>query len=308
MDTQLEKLVDENQEIAEEEGFLRKFLFVVKKHIIIILVLILLSLAGGYVYSKLKKPYYTSTQDVFFTALNLSAQSESDSTKAITSSINTMQAYFSTVKDFADEQVVVDRANFYYMNYSNAKEFGSITVGGETYSKERITVDRYIDYLNGVGNDKYDSNNIPSDIISHPEILASNIGVWGTADTTKTEWVFSISYTDGDEQGSVDKNRFLVYAFSKEVNAVSPNGSYKYFGDMKINITGDSVSRASSTTNLKKILAISFVIGIILSAIVVFIITKLDNTIKSRDELTRLTGVNVLSCLDSEEVKKNGDK
>ena len=187
-----------DEQIREESGssFISDILFVLKRNIILILVVILLFTAGGVGYSFVKEPSYTASYRVIFQAKT--------NNSGVTQNINAMRAYVDTAVDFCDEGVVLDRANYYYENWVDEKANG-------TY---------FSDYLKAIElDDKY------SEKFDTPEknYSAGNVEVTTVEDGGSTQFIFSIKYTDVDKDVATEKAGLLTYAFKKEINQIRGN-------------------------------------------------------------------------------------
>ena len=113
-----------DQQVHSERNVLHDILHLVKQNIILILVVIIATVSVGIVFSSFRKPKYITEEQVLF--------SMGDGT-SITSDVNTMYAYKGTVMDFADNGVVVDRANYYASLYYK-KYSASVTTGNKLQS------------------------------------------------------------------------------------------------------------------------------------------------------------------------------
>jgi uncharacterized protein involved in exopolysaccharide biosynthesis len=112
--------MEEKNKTTEETTFsLVEFYRATKRYIVLMLAIVVAALAVGFIYANTVKPDYTATEKVAY-----KAQNELQSTTQ--NNINAMNAFIGTIVDFCDEGVVVDRANYYYSRYLNAKlDFGS---------------------------------------------------------------------------------------------------------------------------------------------------------------------------------------
>ena len=107
----------EEKMMTEETTFsLAELYSAIRRYLVLIIAIVVASVAIGFVYVKTAKPDYTATEKVAY-----KAQNELQSTTQ--NNINAMNAFIGTVVDFCDEEVVVDRANFYYSRYLNLKYF-----------------------------------------------------------------------------------------------------------------------------------------------------------------------------------------
>jgi len=115
MDEELTTL-NENEKETEPSA-LSRILLVVKRNILLILLIVAIGIGAGVLIAYLKKPVYTATNEVTFTAASTTSDNQS-----ITSNIDFMTLNFKSVVDFCRSDVVADRADFYYANLLKERE------------------------------------------------------------------------------------------------------------------------------------------------------------------------------------------
>lgn len=256
-------------------GFIREALYVLRRNLILMLAVVLIVTAVGIVFANVRKPNYTASVKISFQAEIVDKTNPSSQT---TYDINAMRAYIDTVVDFADEGVVVDRANYYYTHYLNAKAKG--TKLSEFISK----IDEFAPY----------NEYIPVDDVY---FTSGGIGVSTTVTDNATQFVFSVRYADKNTTVAREKAEILALAFSREICSEAPNG-YKYFSDLDISVKSLGYEGTSIDINKVMIIVIAFILGVFLAIAVAYIKNLLDNTVKSKEDLERLTGVKVLTAIN----------
>ncbi len=270
-----------NQENVKEIS-LRDILEIVKKNIILIIAVVLLFTAGGVVYSMVKEPSYTVNQKLVFTCENTggyyNASGSFVSANTTQNNFNTMTAYGETIKDLFDTGVVIDRANYNYTQYLNAKSEGKVA-----------TVNEYITNLSAVA----DAYTAPTEASKNEYITVNNISI-GALSTEEYLFAFMVGYTDSDKQEASDKLDILIYSYIKECET-EVSGNIKYFGQFRVDMSDMGTQSLVSNVSKVKTTLIFFVIGVVVAAIIVCVVTLLDNTVKTKEDLERITGASLLA-------------
>ena len=155
-------------------------------------------------------------------------------------------------------------------------------------------------------------------------ISRSNLSI-KSSKTTDESITFSMkfSYGDYDRQSAIDKVKIIVFAinmeakicapYSRPLNTDDPNfnkmnnnaiiATYKYFG-VKVNLSDMGLIDVSSNVSKVRIISVSFIIGILLCIVFIYIRFLLDRTIKDKEELEKLTDTKCLSYIE----KNGGNK
>lgn len=268
--------MDEQRMSGTGKSILKSLFFTVKRNILLILAVVILCTAAGVGYSYTKKPNYTASEEVIYIASNHNGSLGS------LESVNTMMGIFYTVVDFCDEGVVVDRANYLYGRFLN-----------ECWADSGYTIDEFIDNIE-LHNKDYNENNM----MPEKNIVGSKVNVSAKSNKSDSDvYAFTISYTDADLQEAIIKAKIYIQAFRAEVNSTMGDKGGKYFDGVDINIIPLGHSGWVSDVSKLKIAIVGFLLGVVISAGIVFVINMLDNTVKSKDELEELTGVGVLSYI-----------
>ena len=212
----LGEMMEENKVQQNQDGFIRRVLFVLKRNLILILAVIFIVTGCGVGFSYIRNPEYTAIMRVSFSV-------EGDNSVTIGENIQ----YINTIVDFADEGVVVDRANAYYIKWVDG------------YKKDGKSVEKFCqDYMEfgiGITNDIYDDYDAEETLSADRFIYASSIVTLTKQNEDTTNWIFQIGYSDSNSQDALEKAYILVLAFEHELEG----GDY-FVGDkisLKINIT-----------------------------------------------------------------------
>ena len=256
--------------------------FALKRNFVLVLAIVLFSTASGLIYGFIKKPNYTATQEIVFTAID---QKSDD----IVTNYRVMEALRGTIVDFCDEGVVVDRADFYYLTFVQ-KSAGA----GPDY-----TVD---DFIYEIQNTEDPYNTSDPGITNRGYITRENVYVSASVETDNVgEYAFSMGYTDGNEKDAIIKAKLYRLAFEREIQPETGKSGVKYFDGVIINIIDLESSGVTSDVSKVKFAVIGLIIGVVLSAIAVYIINVTDTTVKTKEELEEITDSTVLAYINDQE-------
>lgn len=272
----------------EESGSvsIKNIIMAIKNNLVMIILVVVLCAGCGLGYAFLKKPYYTATESVIYIATD-EGMGEED----IASDINIMRGFFDTVVDFCTTGVVVDRANFYYVNFMN-----------ELDKDPTLTLEEYIARFD-VGEDPYSTSS--TNTIGQGYVLKENIEtVVNNAKDSSDQFSFSIRYTDPNKVDAVNKVKLIVLAFNREIQSDGLEKQGKYFSGIENKIMSLGLNGVVSSVSKMKYTVIGGIIGVLLSAAALYLTSVLDNTVKSKKTAEHLTGVNVLAVLDNEGGKR----
>lgn len=130
-------------------------------------------------------------------------------------------------------------------------------------------------------------------------ILSSNVDV--SYNSEQTSYYIYIAYTDSDRDEAAEKVNCLVEA-AKTVGAkLASEGLSMTVTFMEVNDDPD----ISAQSNAKLVLALCIVAGVIVAVLVVLFRYLLDDTVKTKEELERITGTKVFAFLgDPEELAR----
>lgn len=149
------------------------------------------------------------------------------------------------------------------------------------------------------------------------KIYPSNITV--SYNASEKNYILSVGYLDEDPTMAEEKVRIIVLATMQEANkedafASKDNGkgievpfpkNYKYFNIVKVNLV--DLGTVGTTVNIssRRTLITFFIVGVIASLIIVYLLSLIDTTVDSKKELERITGVEFLAYISN---TKDGGK
>ncbi len=288
---------DVKNENLREGLTVRDVFAIIKRYFIFILASIIIFTGVGFILGSTEKPDYTVSQKILYRCKNIpyvNSDGKEVNTNNTISNINTMMAYGETIIDLFDEGVVLDRANYYYKQYVNAKkDYG-----------ELLTAEAYVEVLKMIP-DNYKAPTEDDEKLNY--IVKSAVGTSEIVDEDEeSTFAFRVSYTADGQVEATDKLTLLVYAFEKEcletkkvlINGVEED-KIKYFGEFEVTVSNHGVDGVRVNSSKKKTIIIFFVAGVALATITVILLSVLDNTIKSKEELERITGVPVIAAVNS---------
>ncbi len=130
-----------------------------------------------------------------------------------------------------------------------------------------------------------------------PEKLKS--GLTSTVDSNRGIAI-SVKFSSNYEEADVILGTVLN-TLVEELNTKKEDGSYTWelFGNSVRITSSPSKVTSDSTSKVIKFLAIFFVIGLVVSAIVIVIGVLLDDTYKSKEQFEKDTGIDVLVTLEN---------
>ncbi len=272
--------MEENKIQKDTGGFIRQVLHTLKRNVWLMLAVIIIVMACGLGYSYVRKPEYTANIRVSFSVAGKDSET-----------IGENMQYINTIVDFVDEGVVVDRANAYYIKWV------------DDYKQKGKTVQEfcqdYKQFGNGIVNDIYDNYNRVDTLSADRFIYSGSITTLTKQNKEDTNWIFQIGYSDKTSQDAMEKAYILVFAYEHELEGD------EYF-KLDVNIDNLGFDGISLDISKKTILIISFALGLVLAIILVYLRNLMDNTIKDRDELERITNVQNVGCINLVEEGKNG--
>lgn len=268
-----------------EESLFTELLFLVRKNIVLMMAIIIFVTSLGVAYALVRKPNYTARVDMCLLASSQKVSTWQDG-------VNTTQNYLPTMVDFCDEGVVVDRANYYYLQWINQKS-----------QNPQLVITDFIKEIDGTQyNNKYV---VPKE---KQEILQEKIEAVFLDTDGYVDIVFYVNYTDSDKDAAENKAQILAKAIEDEAQLVGDNGEKVYFKIALEKI--ESKGTESITVDISKvaIVFVSGVVGVLIALLVLYLKTILDNGIKTKEELEKIMDVQVLGCIDDIGGKKNGSK
>ena len=270
---------EENSQLQKGITF-NEILFLLRANLLLIVLIVIFSVVAGAVYAKVRKPYYTATETVSY-----SADTGITGDTRIMKNYNAMDAYIDTAVDFCCTGVVFECANSYYAYYLN---YGNKNPDG-------LKIDAFIEELRS-NPEEYPS--LTEDELKNLDYFSkSNVSskTLSTGSANTTDMIsFTISVKGLDKNAVREKARILAVAANYEIT--------DYFGGVTSKII-ELTERAdgipvSADMSTKKVILIAVLIGVVLAVAVVLIKYLLDNTVKDRETLERITGSNVIAYIE----------
>jgi capsular polysaccharide biosynthesis protein len=270
----------ENQEkTSYAENTLKKVLTVIRKNLIFIIIVCILASFAGACFSKLRKPVYTATAKASYYAEVNDKNGEVNPA----SSVNAMKAYFETVVDYCKTGCVLDRADFYYSQFLQAKQ-----------SQSDLSLNEFFDKINA-GEYQYTVDELAQRKHFFASIIISGI-IEGDA-----QFLFKVSLKADDQLVARQKLRVLIFAFNEEIE-------YS-FGGVKSSINefvaNENEIECYSNVSLVRDLLIGFGIGVGLALVLLYVRELFDNTVKEKEDLEEITGATLLAYIEKEGGNKN---
>ena len=286
-----------NQQGNEEGGgvSIADIFFVLRSHILLILIITFIFAVGGFVYSKIRKPVYTATApvqfDVAIKTIMTDEQGEDIEGDNQVASTNYLFAYIDTAVGVCKSGAVIDRANVYYYLYLKSGKkidvfINELTAAYQTVKSTHGEISGYeVDdelttkyrnrwfYSGNVGTN-YSSSSTGSDI-------SVNFGLW----------VKDLVSTNAKEMA-----RIYMIAADVALNQilVFDNGTAGLI-DLAGAASGISVSPDISTL---KVVLVAIVLGIAIALATVYIMVLSDTTVKSKEQLEQMSGASVIAYID----------
>ncbi len=246
-------------------NFLLDILFVLKKNIIFMLVVVLLVTALGGVYAFVRKPEYIAREQINFHVVT-------DGSSSTANDINTMSRYVDTVIAFCTTDNVLNLAESYYVMYKQGTDDIDTFIANESTKSKPVVEARG----------------------KNPYFKSSNVKSYSyTKDNETTQFYFCISYQDDSLQVAKEKVKILAFAYSVEVKDYF-DGFTTYIAD--VGFDGYDIDMTKS-----QIVIISIAIGVVLALLLVYVKNAFDNTVKTKEDLERLTGAGVLASIEKQE-------
>ena len=283
--------MDEQKNVKMHSNLIRDIFFVIRRNIILALAVIILVSGLGVGYSYLRKPNYVASNRVNFSIDG-----------GTTASINEIRQYVDTVVDFCDEGVVLDRANAYYSFYIDGKNEGEYQDIKEFYNTYE-----QVDDKNPSSNLIFNNYDREATLKDENFLVASAVSTETIKNQEATNWVFKVKYTDKNEQDAIEKIHILILAYKHEIiDGGDENGQQNPYFSIQVKISNLGLDGVSKDVSKSKIIIISVVIGFALSLLVVYLKNLLDNTVKDKEDLERLTGVAVLGFITDRKEEIDG--
>ena len=204
--------------------------------------------------------------------------------------------YMSTITDFVKTQVVVKLANVIHTAEKNIPD--------NTFDYSEIAYKIYDNTFNPA---EYDSQNR---ISTSGYITAGNITL--TPSEQENNYFITTTYGAwGDDNLTVEQNKAemiarldsyieaaRVFVALKEDPSVADSKSKFFEADITFNTNLNPEATMHMTTYSKRNTILGAIIGVVLGYLLTVVIYLLDDTVKSKDELERLTGAKVVAMIE----------
>ena len=271
--------------------------FILRAHLVLIIFITVLFGAGGFAYSKVRKPVYTAGVDVSFNTKMFDEKDESENSVNQVSSTNYLFAYLDTAVGICKSGEVLDRANVYYSFYLKAKsEQPDLTIDGFVKTlNDAYTEDARVARAEIPG---YEVNEALETKWRNKFYTASNVGTNYSSSKNGGDTVIYFRLWVRNLNSSVAKEMARIYAVAADVslNQILDLGK----GTAGLNDLAGGLGGVSAYSDMspRNIIVIALVLGFVVSLVVVYLLYLADNTVKSKELLEKLTGVNVIAYLD----------
>ena len=270
--------------------------FILRAHLILIIFITVLFGSGGFAYSKVRKPIYTASVPVQFKTELFNEKDANGNSVNQVSSTNYLFAYLDTAVGICKSGEVLDRANVYYYFYQEYLK-----------QNEGLDIDDFIITLNNAytSEARADREEIPGYEIDEMQdkcrdrfFTASNIGTNYTSSKNGNDTVtyFNLWVKNLNKDEAIKMARIYAVAADVSLNKILDLGK----GTAGLIELADKIGDISwySDMSPRNIIIIAAVLGFVVSLVVVYLLYLADNTVKSKEQLEKLTGANVIAYLD----------
>lgn len=284
---------------------LRRIYTALKRNIIVFIATILVAVAIGGVFAYTRTPVYTAQNKLHYGIV----PPENDDSFNYSANQYTAR-YYNSMITFCTQSKVADRADYYFTYYVLEKDIEPTLTKEEFFAKieraealtdaDRITnPTEYAELIKY----KFTKEKLQQYTEQAPKnIKAENISSVGFGTKEDPNYTIAVSYSDTNKVVAEYKVAFVIEAIKLEFNyGIDELGNpVKYFGDFTINVI-DYGANAATKINMstKQIILISGVLGLALACLFIYIITASNHTITEKEEIERITGVNILSYISN---------
>ena len=280
------------KEVVSDGITIGDFFGIIKRNLALMLAIVILATACGFVVSFLLPEKYQSVEKASFSATNRpiikvdpTTGKETITQPTTIDNINTMLAYADTVMDLSDEGVVIDRANYYYVQYSQNKDkYTGVDNFIENFDSKEDVYDKEI----ALSQEKMYFNK--ANISFKKPVLNEE----------ETQFTFTVSYTDSSASAAEEKVKLLLFALKRECEEEFA-GEIKYFGNIDVDIVDLGCEGTTNKVSKTLVVIVCFAVGLVLAVGFVYIRSIADNTIKNKEDLERITRASVLSAVANKE-------
>ncbi len=118
---------------------------------------------------------------------------------------------------------------------------------------------------------------------------------------TEDSFVFKISYSDTDKDAVNAKLDAVIGGFNNYLDIDNADYEVIMAKDLRLVSLQNRASEPTKTYNITTYVILGAAVGVALAVAFVFLRYSLDNTVKSKEDFERLTGVSVLSYINKEQ-------
>lgn len=288
-----QQLNNQNGEENKQGSFV-DILYVLRSHLIFIIVVTILFGIGGYIYGRLRQPVYTASVPVEFDV-------EITDSKGVDqiSSTNYLFAYLDTAIGVCEGGEVIDRANVYY-NF---------------YLKSEMKIDDFINHVYGLYTDEVQKAHqeipgyeVTEDLMNEYRdkwFTAENVGTIYNKDEKEPVINFKLWVRNLNAQYAKEMARIYALAADVSLNKKVDFGGTATAGIIELNKTVSGVG-VSSDMSMSRVILVAVALGILVSLVAIYVMYLLDNTIKSKEMLENMTGSSVIAYIDDVSEVRNG--
>ena len=273
-----------------ERSIFSEIMYRLKENIILILIVVILATGSGLLYSNLQETTYSASQQV-----NYKAEYKYDATNIddpyhpenpknsnyIQDCIGLMRVYVDTMVDFCTTGKVLDRAEYYYLEYLKVKDDVSFD-------------DFILNVKNGDYDDVYHPENIPGrKYFNASSTSASLVKEYEGSDS----FLFTIKCVNKDSLVARQMTRIFAMSIDREGRDYF-EGVNTYVHELVASIDDVGAYKNDSTI---EVLVAFFAIGLVLAVIITYVKTFFDNTAKDKAEIEMMTGLSVIAYIEKQE-------
>ena len=273
-----------------ERSIFSEIMYRLRENIILILIVVILATGSGLLYSGLQETTYSSTQQVNYVAEYKYDASNLDdpyhpenpkNTNYIQDCIGLMRVYVDTMVDFCTTGKVLDRAEYYYLEYLKVKD----EVGFDDF---------ILNVKNGDYDDVYHPENIPGRRYFNTSSVSVSLikGVEGS-----DSFLFTIKCISKDRLVSRQMTRIFAMSIDREGRDYF-EGVNTYVHELLDSI--DDVGAFKNDSTVETLIAF-FAIGLVLAVLITYLKTFFDNTAKDKAEIEMMTGISVIAYIEKQE-------
>lgn len=286
-----------NNQIVEESkrGSFVDILYVLRSHLILIIIVTILFSIGGYIYGRFRQPVYTASVPVQF---DVEIKDEKGEGIDQVSSTNYLFAYLDTAVGVCSGGEVIDRANVYYYFYLNSG----------------MSIDKFIDhvYESYTEEVKKARTEVPGFEVTTERMnehrnkwfRSGEMGTIYVEDKENTVINFRLWVKNLNAQYAREMVRIYVLAADVALNLKIDFGTATV-GIIELNKFASGVS-VGSDISMNRVIIVATALGALVALVIIYVMYLLDNTLKSKEMLEEMTGSSVIAYIDDVSEAKNG--